>query len=184
MKKKLAMIASGVLAAALLFGAIVTSESSKGELMADAPRRAPSDSDVVYIEPDLTALAANLSGTAESKAAARAAFDLINSHRSEMGLSTLRWNNGLEQAAAVRAVEASEVWSHTRPDGSQYYTVNEGLVYGENLARNYTTAQSAFDAWMDSPTHRDNIEFPDFETAAIAVHIDGGTWYWANEFGY
>lgn len=140
---------------------------------------------VVYIEPEMVSLANSLSGSAESQAAAKAAFDLVNTRRQEAGLGKLTWNSGLEQAAAVRAVEASQSFSHTRPDGSDWWTVNSNLMYGENLAKGYATGDSVVKGWMDSPTHKANIMDGEFTTIAITVHIAGdGQWFWAQEFGY
>lgn len=77
------------------------------------------------------------------------------------------------------------MWSHTRPDGSEFWTVNSNLLYGENLAKGFTTAEAAIDAWMNSASHKDNILFADFASGAIVVHVGSdGQWYWANEFGY
>lgn len=140
---------------------------------------------IVYIEPELVSLAESLSGNADSAAAARSAFDMVNTRRQEAGLSPLTWNSGLEQAAAVRAIEASQLFSHTRPDGSDWWTVNSDLMYGENLAKGYSTADSAVQAWMDSPTHKANILDGEFKSIAITIHINNnGQWFWAQEFGY
>ena len=76
-------------------------------------------------------------------------------------------------------------FSHTRPNGSSWYTVNSKIMGGENLAYGYYDANSAVNAWMDSPTHRENILWPEFTKVAISVYAaDDGTYYWAQEFGY
>ena len=158
-----------------------------GELTQEAAAREdsiPADG-IVYIEPEMVSLADSLSGSADSQAAAQAAFDIVNAKRQEAGLSALSWNSGLEQASAVRAVEASESFSHTRPNGSDWWTVNSNLMYGENLAKGYATAGSAVDAWLASPTHKANIMDAEFTSGAIAIHIgSNGQWFWAQEFGY
>lgn len=188
-QKKITLIASLSLAAALAVSAIAlfAAPAKSGELLdQEVARRSesvPTDG-MVYIEPDIVALAGELSGTVESQAAAKAAFDQVNAERAAAGLKALKWSTGLEQASAVRAVEASQVWSHNRPDGTEYWTVNSNLVYGENLAKGYSSASEAVTAWMNSYSHRDNILFSDFKTGAIAIHIVNGQWYWANEFGY
>lgn len=189
--KKLTIIASISLALVLLVGGIayfgINGTKTDAYVTDTAARRDTSvpTGGLVYIEPNMVALAGELSGTVESQAAARAAFDQVNAQRTSAGLTTLKWNSGLEQASSVRAVEASQVWSHNRPDGSEYWTVNSNLVYGENLAKGYTTANEAVTAWMNSPSHKDNILFSDFKTGAIAIHIAAdGQWCWANEFGY
>lgn len=158
-------------------GEVTDQAASRGE---DVP-----DDGVVYIEPELVSLAGALSGNADSQAAAKAAFDLVNAKRQEAGLGALTWNSGLEQASAVRAVEASQSFSHTRPDGSDWWTVNSNLMYGENLAKGYATAQEAVTAWMNSPTHKANIMDTEFTSGAIAIHIgSNGQWFWAQEFGF
>lgn len=184
--RKFTIISSAVLAVVLLVGAFALfGASSKGELLDQAGRReGRGESGLVFIDPSLTALAGELSGTAESQAVAKAAFDGVNAQRAAAGLKSLAWSSGLEQASDVRAVEAAQVWSHSRPDGSDYWTVNSKIVYGENLAKGYNTVNDAVTAWMNSVSHRDNILFPDYRTAAIAIHIQDGQWYWANEFGY
>ena len=143
------------------------------------------DDGVVYIEPEMVSLAGALSGNADSQAAAKAAFDLVNAKRQEAGLGALTWNSGLEQASAVRAVEASQSFSHTRPDGTDWWTVNSNLMYGENLAKGYATADEAVTAWMNSPTHKANIMDTEFTSGAIAIHIgSNGQWFWAQDFGF
>ena len=188
--KKLTIIACVSLALVLLVGGVaffgINGTKTNATITDTAARRSdavPSDG-MVYIEPNLAALAGELAGSAESQLAAKAAFDQINSQRASAGLSALTWSSGLEQASAVRAVEASQVWSHNRPDGSEYWTVNSNLVYGENLAKGYSSAGEAVTAWMNSMSHRDNILFPSFKSGAIAIHVVNGQWYWANEFGY
>mgnify|MGYP004449151439 CR=1 FL=1 len=192
MKKqaKLTLIACISLALILVGVSIVyftgAGKAATGDLLDTAARRLegePADG-MVYIEPDIAALAGELSGTVESQACAKAAFDQVNAQRTAAGLGTLSWSNGLEQASAVRAIECSQVWSHNRPDGSEYWTVNSNLVYGENLAKGFSTAGDAVNAWMNSFSHRDNILYAGFKTGAIAIHIVNGQWYWANEFGY
>lgn len=172
---------------ALAGGIIYHNVKGSGEVTNEAASRGegiPADG-LVYIEPDMVGLANALSGTADSQAAAKAAFDVVNAKRQEAGLSTLTWNSGLEQASAVRAVEASQSFSHTRPDGSDWWTVNSNLMYGENLAKGYATADTAVSAWMASPTHKANIMDAEFVSGAIAIHVDSnGNWFWAQEFGY
>lgn len=188
MKKNRKLIIGIVAAAVLLVSvgaAVFFAQAGSGEIMDTAAKRAGKpDPNAFYIEPDLTALAGELNGSPETQAAAKAAFDTINAYRAGNGLAAYKWSNGLEQAAGVRAVEASQVWAHTRPNGTDYYTVNEAIVYGENLAKGYSTSESVVQGWIDSPPHKANILDGEFRTAGISIHMVGGQWYWANEFGY
>ena len=93
---------------------------------------------------------------------------LVNKERSAAGLSALDVNQGLEQCAEVRAVECATSYSHTRPDGSDWWTVNSDLMYGENLASNYTSAQAVVNAWMASPAHKVNIMNSGYSTIGLA----------------
>lgn len=114
-------------------------------------------------------------------------FVLINNERQANGLKPYTYRNDLASAASVRANEIVVSFSHTRPDGSPYYTVNSNIVYGENLAIGYESAREVFDAWMASPTHRANILDPDYEACgfALVANYDGvSNFYWAQEFGY
>lgn len=189
-KSKLTKIAlCAVLALALAGGSVAyfATKAETGSLTDQAAVREagiPADG-IVYIEPDLVGLASALSGNADSQAAAKVAFDIVNTKRQEAGLSALTWNTGLEKAAAVRAVEASQSFSHTRPDGSEWWTVDSNLMYAENLATGYTTGDSVVTAWMNSPTHKANLMDSELRSVALAVHINGnGGWTWAQEFGY
>ena len=95
------------------------------------------------------------------------ALDIVNAKRAENGLAALNWSNGLESCAMVRAQEAASKFSHTRPNGKDWYTVNSELMWGENLAKGYDSAQSVVDAWMASPTHAANILAGDLPPAAL-----------------
>ena len=107
----------------------------------------------------------------------------VNERRRENGLPDLEWSDELAKAAAVRAKEASQNWSHTRPNGQQYYTVNEN-VNGENLAFGYNDANSTVEAWMNSPTHRDNLLDKDLKSVGISVvESNDGLKYYAADFG-
>lgn len=107
----------------------------------------------------------------------------VNDIRVANGLNALRYDASLEATATVRANELTVRFSHTRPDGSDWYTVNPDLMYGENLADGYNTADAVVNAWMASPDHKANILKPDFTTVAVSTTVKNGKTYWAQEFG-
>ena len=100
------------------------------------------------------------------------------------GLAELKWSNSLEMAAMIRATEIKQSFSHTRPNGTAWYTVNQNDCYGENLARGFNTAEDTVTGWKNSPTHNANLMDPGFKTCAIAIYEENGSYYWAQEFGY
>lgn len=111
-------------------------------------------------------------------------FVLVNQARKEIGLAELIWSDELAAAADVRAEEIQKAFSHTRPDGSDWWTVDSEIIYGENLAKGYQSADSVMTAWMESSEHKDNILYSAFQTIGIAVYEQDGKWYWVQEFGY
>lgn len=112
-------------------------------------------------------------------------FSLVNEKREEEGLDPLVWNKTLTKDASSRAKEISKKFSHTRPNGKEWYTLDEKNMYGENLGKNYSTAQEVFDAWMNSESHKENILWKDFTQIGIALYITkDGSYYWVQEFGY
>ena len=137
----------------------------------------------VYLDNEAIALADSLNDT-NLRSVALEANTLVNEIRAEAGLNSLKWDSNLETVANVRANEISEKFSHTRPNGRQWYTVNSKIQGGENLAFGFNTAEDVVDAWMNSPTHRDNILYSDFNKVAISIYEEDGTYYWAQQMGY
>lgn len=171
---------------------LIACGKEEGELTGQAVQRNPSDYDSseIYIDDEAIALAgeastADSTQTATFQEEATQAFNKVNELRAGAGLTALTWSADLLSSTNVRAAEAAQLFSHTRPNGSDWWTVNSQLMYGENLARGYSSAGSAVDAWMNSPTHKANIMNADFKTVAIAITLGtDGQWYWAQEFGY
>ena len=110
---------------------------------------------------------------------------LTNKIRVENGLNELQYTSRLAKDASIRAEELEIKWSHTRPNNTKWFTVDQEAMYGENLGRGYADAETVVQAWMDSPTHRDNLLFSDFKTIGVSIYIDDDGYYWiAQEFGY
>ncbi|NLG06411.1 MAG: hypothetical protein GX559_01790 [Candidatus Pacebacteria bacterium] len=99
-----------------------------------------------------------------------------NDKRTSMGLSPLQINEKLNQAALAKAQHmfSEQYWAHSAPDGTQpwVFIKNAGYVYkyaGENLARDFDTTDEMVKAWMNSPTHKENIINPNFTEIGLAV---------------
>ena len=110
-------------------------------------------------------------------------FNLVNDARAEQGLSPLSWNSSLAADAAARAQEIAVVFSHTRPDGSEWWTVDPDRMYGENIAAGQTSAQDVFNSWWGSPGHKANI-LGNYTTCGFALYCTDSGYYWVQEFGY
>ena len=139
----------------------------------------------IYIDDEAIALAGSAASSQAALDACTAVFNLMNQQRAAQGLPALVWSTALTNAAQVRANEITRSFSHTRPDGSAFWTVDSNVQYGENLAKLYQSADSVYAAWMNSPTHAANIMDAGYKTVGIAICQTGdGSWYWAQEFGY
>jgi len=91
-------------------------------------------------------------------------IDLTNKERSELNALPLQRNTTLDAAATLKAKDMAknEYFSHFSPTGvSPWYWFDQaGYVYahaGENLAIHFTDSTEVVEAWMKSPTHRENI---------------------------
>jgi len=103
-------------------------------------------------------------------------FRLTNQKRQEAGLPPLKLDSVLSQAAKNKGEDmlAKDYWAHVSPDGVEPWKFFLGAGYkyryaGENLARDFSNAASAVDAWMASPSHRENMLSPKYEEIGIAV---------------
>ena len=156
------------------------------DLSNEAARRTVENlvTDSFYIEDTVIPLSGSFGYNVYQTHLVKDTIQKINKIRIEHGLSALQWTTPLNVAAMIRAKECSIKWSHTRPNGQDFWTVDSKCVYGENLAFGYDTADEVVSAWMASPSHKDNILYPEFRTIALAVYkAEDGTYYWANEFG-
>lgn len=100
-----------------------------------------------------------------------------NKRREEAGLTPLTINAQLSDAARRKASDmfAFDYWAHTNPDNGTepwYFFDAVGYKYhyaGENLARDFATTAPMVQAWIDSPTHRDNMLSSKYQETGIAV---------------
>jgi hypothetical protein len=101
---------------------------------------------------------------------------LTNQQRQNHGLPPLEVNAVLIQAALQKAgdMTAKDYWAHTSPDGKTPWSFFKDSDYqylyaGENLARDFLDSESVIKAWMNSPTHKDNILSNRYQEIGVAV---------------
>lgn len=99
-----------------------------------------------------------------------------NDRRQAAGLGTLTLNSVLSQAAAAKAADmlTNDYWAHNSPQGKTPWDFINGAGYkytlaGENLAKNFQTSDGVVDAWMASPSHRDNLLKSGYKDVGFAV---------------
>lgn len=103
-------------------------------------------------------------------------LQLHNAERAKLGLSALRLNTTLSNSAQQKAAAmlTSDCWSHYCPPGVSPWEFfsKSGYSYiyaGENLAEGFFDTQAAMTAWMNSPTHRENILRGEFQDIGFGV---------------
>ena len=99
-----------------------------------------------------------------------------NDQRAKEGLPGLRKSERLSQAAMLKAndIIQNQYWDHTSPSGVEpwqwiqktNYTYSEA---GENLARDFSTADGTVAGWMASEKHRENMLKPSYSDVGFAV---------------
>ena len=103
-------------------------------------------------------------------------FELTNASRTAYGLQLLSYSSVLEKAAQSKAEDMAKksYFSHTSPDGRLPwdFIVEQNYLYlaaGENLAVNFSEAESVEEAWMKSPGHKANIVNKTYEELGVGV---------------
>ncbi len=105
--------------------------------------------------------------------------ELINDYRQSNGLKKLKISDELCDVAMVRALESSELWSHTRPNGEKINTLLDEKnirwsLAGENLAKHRrSTDKAVVDAWAASESHRKNLLNPQYRYCGTAEYDSG-----------
>ncbi|OOG69963.1 CAP domain-containing protein [Flavobacterium sp. A45] len=112
---------------------------------------------------------------------------LINNYRVSIGLNALEKINHV----SYKSEEHDEYMIENNVVNHDYFVARSeniikalgALRVSENIAYNYNSAKGAFDAWMNSPSHRENIEgnFSHFGLA-IRENPTNGRKYYTNIF--
>ena len=145
---------------------------------------------------DLSIMAAYVKGGVKGPSDKELADELarlVNKERRERGISPYIYSPELSGAASRRAEEISRCYDHTRPNGSNCFSVlgefgitppDEGGQYAsENICYGQSTSSLAFSAFMDSQYHRDSMLDPYKTYMGIGFYrASDGTCYWVQLF--
>ncbi|MBP3412999.1 MAG: S-layer homology domain-containing protein [Oscillospiraceae bacterium] len=116
---------------------------------------------------------------------------IVNRERLKEELPPLTSTPVLQEGGGIRAAELEELPSHTRPNGSSWFSILGELdlpAYyrvGENVAAGQIHAVDVMQAWMNSTTHRMNILDPLFVHLGVGYHYSAASTYgthWAQLF--
>ena len=99
-----------------------------------------------------------------------------NEYRVKNGKKPLVLNEKLSKAALEKAKFMFDrgFWAHTSPDGTEpwYFVLNQGYDYsyaGENLARNFNSSGEVVTAWINSPSHKENLVSDNYDEIGFGV---------------
>lgn len=114
-----------------------------------------------------------------------AILHLINEVRVSNGLSALSANQPLTDIARTRSQDmvSRNYFSHYTPEGTTFFNImkNCGISWangGENLGNatpaSYGSPQAFINAWLNSPSHRDNMLRSCYRFVGVGVTDGGG----------
>jgi uncharacterized protein YkwD len=119
----------------------------------------------------------------------------VNQYRAGLGLATLTVDATLSDAATWKARHMAQYgyFAHDDPAPPVARSAYQRALdcgfsaqgaWGENIAAGQPTASAAMTAWINSPPHRENLEFPSFRAIGVGVAADpSGQLYWVQDFG-
>ena len=112
---------------------------------------------------------------------------LINNYRVSKGLNPLEIINHISYKSEEHNIYMidNNVVNHDyfQQRADNLKKVLDAESVGENIAYNYQTAESVMTAWLNSPSHRENIE-GDYTHMGVSVTVDEATGkkYYTNMF--
>lgn len=99
-----------------------------------------------------------------------------NEKRVQNGFKEVVINDNLSRAAEAKAKYMFEhnFWAHVAPDGTEPwdFIIGSGYDYmyaGENLAKDFQTSEGVVDAWMNSPSHKENLLNSNYDDIGLAT---------------
>jgi uncharacterized protein YkwD len=93
-------------------------------------------------------------------------LELVNDHRNKLGLDQLTYHASIHEIS----------YSHSKGIGRI-------KLCGEIVAMGQKNIKAVFQAWLDSPKHREAIEEPRYSHSGLAVYTDvRGVKYWTQMF--
>ncbi|BAO77148.1 CAP domain-containing protein [Winogradskyella sp. PG-2] len=113
-------------------------------------------------------------------------MELINVYRITKGLNPLNDHNTVKAVASTHTdymIEVDNVSHDNFFQRKQSLEANASAnIVSENVAYGFNSAESVVNAWLNSPSHKENIEgnFTDFDVSA--EQNSEGKWYFTNIF--
>lgn len=99
-------------------------------------------------------------------------FEMVNTYRLSIGLNEMQFESTTFYYAGIHndyMIEAGQISHQNFADRAEKIAKRTGAVFvSENVARNYDTMEEAFEGWLASSGHRENIE-GNYDYSAISI---------------
>lgn len=115
-------------------------------------------------------------------------IELVNAERAKVDVGPVTETEMLYIAASARAKELEALFSHTRIDGREGFSILSDFdiarnAWSENIGAGQKTPQQIVDGWMNSDGHRKNLLNPNYTKIGVGIYMDAsGRLYWAQLF--
>jgi hypothetical protein len=103
-------------------------------------------------------------------------MEMMNTDRTSLGMQTLEENEKLNEAARLKAQDMMEkdYFAHYSPEGTTpWFFFNQAeynyKLAGENLAIGFIDSEEVYEAWLDSPTHKENLLNAKYSETGVAI---------------
>lgn len=115
---------------------------------------------------------------------------LVNKERKKNNLLPLVEDKHLSQIAIIKSQDFIErnYFDHYSPYFGNPWDLAalfdyEFLIFGENIAKHFNSPSDVVRAWLQSPTHRENILRPQYSNIGVGINRSSdGTIYWVQLF--
>jgi len=128
----------------------------------------------------------------QDAAAASQVVSLVNQYRASQGLSQLSMSQSLTNAAAWKASQLAfdgpAGFDHSdyltgRDPQTRLQVCGYGDSFGENIALGQASAQAVMTAWLNSPGHKANLDYPYWTAIGVGAASGGYGYGWVQDFG-
>ena len=166
-------------------GQFAVRPKKSGDFCVTAHFQTPRPETKIYL---IHAVGVQNSGEVDEQTYQEEVLHFVNIERRKRNLQPLQLSERLSEFAAIRAREVVIFFSHRRPDGSDFHTVNIGkfLEIGENINGGAKNPEQVVQSWMGSPAHRANILYPGYKYMGVAHIFSPNSKYgnyWVQWFG-
>ena len=116
-----------------------------------------------------------------------ALLQVVNEHRTSLGFNALEFSSVAYEYANAHndymIAKGDLSHDHFSSRASNIASETNAEYVSENVAKDYSSAQEAFEGWLNSPNHRKTME-GEFTHTAVSVKVDDAGNYFYTQLFY